>query len=170
MSDWLNAFNPTAPIHGEAEAQCAARASAVSIFIGVAVGLVSLVWSLANPADIQAAVDQASGNDATVAAAAEMGVQMGLWMGGVLTVVQLVFGVVQWRDPKSFIAILFLVLLGLGIVSALAAPMMGGMSGVITPIWQVILSLAIMAVQTVLHVAGLRGIKALDRIQMAAAH
>lgn len=76
---------------------------------------------------------------------------------------------VQWRDPKTFIAVLFLLLLALGVVSTLAAPMMAGMSGVVTPIWQTVLSLAVMAVQVVLHVAGLRGIKQLDRMQMEAA-
>lgn len=169
MSDWLKAFNPTAPINGEAEAQRAARASAVSIFIGVIVGVIGVIWTVTNPEAFQLAATQGGGDAATQAMAAEMAGQMALWMGAILAVIQLIFGVVQWRDPKAFIAILFLLLLALGVVTTLAAPMMAGVSGVVTPIWQVVLSLAVMAVQVVLHVAGLRGIKQLDRIQMDAA-
>ena len=163
------ATRPTAPINGEAEAQRAARASAVSIFIGVAVGVISLLWTLANPGAVQDAVAQAAQNDPVTASAVEMGASIAMWMGGGLAVIQLIFGVVQWRDPKAFIAILFLLLLALGIVSALATPMLSGVSGVTTPMWQVVLSLAVMAVQVVLHLAGLRGIKQLDRLQMESA-
>lgn len=167
---WLKAMNPGAPIHGEAEARQAARASAISIFIGVAVGVVSAIWSFMN-ADALTATATA-GADAATAAAMQTGVQAGLWMGVALTVVQLVFGIVQWRDPKKFIAILFLVLIALGFLSVLATPMLASMAPAgtpETPMWQIALSAVIMIVQAVLHVAGLRGIKKLDAIQMDAA-
>ena len=173
MSAWLNAMNPTAPITGEAEAQKAARSSAVSIFIGVAVGVVSAAWTFMNADKLTEAATAAaaqSGADASVVAA---GAQAGLWLGVGLTVVQLVFAVIQWRDPKKFIAWLFLALIALGIVSSLAAPLMAGAAAAsgmpATPMWQIGLSLVILVIQAVLHIAGLRGMKRLDDIQMTAA-
>lgn len=170
MSNWLKAMNPTAPIATEAEAEAAARASAISIFIGVVVGLISVAWTLTHMDAIDAAVAEV-GADAATTAAAQAGAQASVWMGGVVVLIQLVFAVVQWRDPKKFIAVLFIVLLALGVVMTAAAPLLSGMAPGMpaTPLWQVVLMLAIYAVQLVLHFAGLRGISRLDAMQMAAA-
>lgn len=172
MADWIKAMNPTSPITTEAEAEAAARASAISIFIGVIVGAISLAWTLANPAAMQeAATAAAAGGDANAEAAAAMGAQAGLWLAGGLTVVQLIFGIVQWRNPGKFIAILFMVLIAFGLASTLATPMMASMApGMpVIPTWQIVLSVVVMIVQLVLHIAGLRGIGQRDKLQMAAA-
>ena len=128
MSDWTKAINPKAPIANEAEALQAARASALSIVIGVVVGIISLVWTVMNPQDVNAAVAAAGADSPEAAAAAAGAVQAGLWLAGGLVVVQAILAFIQWRDPKKFIAILFLALLAFGIVSTLASPMMAGTS------------------------------------------
>jgi uncharacterized membrane protein len=166
MNDWLKAMNPSSPIATESEALRAARASAISIFIGVVVGAISVLWSYANPQVLHDAVTQGAGqiSEAQLAAAA----QLALYTGGFLVVVQLILGAIQWRAPKKFLAILFIVLVAYGIVSSLAAPVLAGMMPNVpqVPIWQVALSVVILILQMVLHVAGLRGIKKLDDIQM----
>lgn len=155
MSDWIKAMNPTAPVTTEAEALRAGRASAVSIFIGAAVSGVSVASAAMNP-------------DAPVNAAAG---QAALWIAVAMVVIQLVLGWVQWREPRKIIAIIFLLLIAFGVLSTLAAPMMADMvpDMPVIPMWQIVLSLVIMAVQAVLHFAGLRGINKLDALQMDAA-
>lgn len=167
MSNWLKAMNPSSPITTEAEAERAARASAISIFIGVVVGLISLAWSLANPQVMQDAMAQAGGgamSEAQMAGAS----QFALYTAGFMVVIQIILGAIQWRNPGKFIAILFMVLIAYGLVSTLAAPMLAASMPTMPniPIWQIVLSVAIMIVQMILHVTGLKGIKQLDRIQM----
>jgi hypothetical protein len=171
MSSWIKAMNPSGTIANEAEATQAARSSAVSIIIGVIVGVISLAWTLMNPDAMQAAAAQAGAGSAEAASAAAVGVQMGLWLAGAFIVIQLIFAIVQWRDPKKFIAILFMVLIVLGILSTAATPMMSGMmpNAPVVPMWQVALSIVVMIVQLVLHAAGLRGIKKLEAIQFESA-
>ncbi|WP_396593947.1 hypothetical protein [Brevundimonas sp. R86498] len=171
MSDWIKAINPTSAITTEAEAERAARASAISIFIGVAVGLVSVAWTLANPgaiAEAAAAASTTQGDTDAAAAGAAVATQAAIWGGAAMVVIQLILGVVQWRSPGKFIAILFMVLIALGLASAAITPLMAGLMPDVptTPIWQIALSVVILVVQLVLHAAGLRGISRLDRIQM----
>ena len=157
MSDWIKAMNPTAPVTTEAEALRAGRASALSIFIGAAVGALSLAWSALNPT---------AASSANAAAG-----QAALGIAAAMVVIQLVLGWVQWREPRKIIAIIFLLLIAFGVLSSLAAPMMAGMVPDMPaiPMWQIALSVVIMAVQAVLHFAGLRGINKLDALQMDAA-
>ncbi len=157
MSDWIKAMNPTAPVTTEAEALRAGRASALSIFIGAAVGAVSLAWS---------AMDSTAAASANAAAG-----QAALGIAAAMVVIQLVLGWVQWREPRKIIAIIFLLLIAFGVLSSLAAPMMAGMVPDMPeiPMWQIALSVVIMVVQAVLHFAGLRGINKLDALQMDAA-
>lgn len=168
MASVITGMNPTAPLRTEAEAEAAAKASAISIFIGVIVALVSVGWSFANPQAMQDAVASAAGGGEVNAEAAAMGA---LYLTGGLAVVQLIFGIVQWRNPGKWIAILFLVLLAYGILSTAATPLLAGMvpNAPVIPTWQIALSLGIMVIQVVLHIAGLRGINKLDRLQMDAA-
>lgn len=168
MSDWIKAINPTSAITTEAEAERAAKASAISIFIGVAVGLVSVAWTLANPAAIQDAMATAAQGDPDMAAAGAGMAQVAIWGGAVMVAIQLIFGIVQWRSPGKFIAILFMALIALGLASAAITPLMAGLmpDSPSTPIWQTALSVVILVVQLVLHAAGLRGIGRLDRMQM----
>lgn len=168
MSSWLKAMNPSSPVTTEAEAERAAKASAISIFIGVLVGLISLAWTMANPAAMSDALATASQGDPSAAAMANASLQAGLWMAGGMIVIQLILGVVQWRNPGKFIAVLFMVLIALGIVMSLAAPLMAASMPNVpeTPMWQIVLSIVVMIVQFILHITGLKGIKQLDRIQM----
>ena len=167
MSDWLKAMNPQTPITTEAEAERAARASAISIFIGVVVGLIGLAWTLANPQVMQDAMSQAGANtmgDAQMKAAA----QIAMYTAAFMVVLQVILGIIQWRNPGKFIAILFLVLLAYGLISTLATPLLAQSMPTMPhiPVWQLVLSVVIMIIQVVLHVTGLKGIKQLDRIQM----
>jgi magnesium-transporting ATPase (P-type) len=171
MASVITGINPTAPLRTEAEAEAAAKASAISIFIGVIVALASIAWSLANPAAVQDAVASAAGSDPDAQAAAAVGAQFAIYLSGGLAVVQLIFGIIQWRNPGKWIAILFLVLLAYGILSTAATPLLAGSIPNMPeiPTWQIALSLVIMVIQVVLHVAGLRGINKLDQLQMEAA-
>lgn len=168
MSNWLKAMNPSTPITTEAEAERAAKASAISIIIGILVGLVSLGWTLANPQIMQDAMAQAAGGASLNEAQMQGAQQFALYTAGFIILLQLIFGAIQWRRPGKFIAILFLVCLAYGILSTAATPLLAGSMPTmpVIPIWQIALSLVIMIVQVVLHVTGLKGIKALDRIQM----
>ena len=167
MNDWLKAMNPSTPITTEVQAERAARASAISIFIGVVVGLISLAWTMANPAAMQDAMAVASQGGSNTEAA-NVALQMGMWLAGGLVLIQVILGIVQWRNPGKFIAILFMVLLAYGLLSTLATPLLAGsmpnMPNI--PIWQLALSVVVMIIQVVLHVTGLKGIKQLDRIQV----
>lgn len=171
MTDWLKAFNPTSPITTEAQAEGAARASAAAMFIGAAAGAVSLAWALANPAEMQAALDAASAANPEGAAAASASAQIGLWTAGGFALLQAILGFVQWRDPGKMLAVLFLVLVIFGIVMTAVTPLLAAALPTLpaTPVWQIALSLAILVVQLVLLIAGLRGISRLDRLQMESA-
>lgn len=166
MSSWIAAMNPSSPITTEAEALRAARASAISILIGVAAGLVSLAWTFANPQVMQDAMAQAGAQlgEAEMAMAS----QVAMYTAGFMVLLQIIFGLVQWRNPGKFIAILFLVLLAYGVLSTLAGPLLAGSmpNMPVIPMWQIALSLVVMVIQIVLHVRGLNGIKQRDRIQM----
>lgn len=167
MSTWLKAMNPASPITTEAEAERAAKASAISIFIGVVVGLISLAWTFANPQIMQDAMSQAGGGAMGESQMQAAG-QIAMYTAGFMVLLQVILGFVQWRNPGKFIAILFLVLLAYGLLSTLATPMLASSvpNMPVVPIWQLALSVVIMIIQVVLHVTGLKGIKQLDRIQM----
>lgn len=171
MASLISGMNPAAPLRTEGEAEAASKASAISIFIGVLVGAVTVAWSLANPGQMQEAVASAAGGDANTEAAAAMGAQFAIYLTGGLAVFQLILGIVQWRNPGKFIAILFMVLIAYGILSTAATPLLAGsMPGMpVIPMWQIALTVAIMVVQMILHIAGLRGINKLDKFQMEAA-
>lgn len=162
---------PNAPITNEAEALRAARASAIAIFIGVVVGIIGVIWTLMHPELIQQAVAQAEAQTPGSAATAEAGAKFGQYFGYAMIVLQLVLGLVQWRSPNKIIAYIFMALIVLGFVMTAAVPLMAGMvpNMPATPAWQIALSLVVMAVQFVLHLTGVKGIKKLDQLQMDSA-
>ncbi len=171
MTDWIKASNPTAAITTEAEAVAAARASALAIFLGViwgGIGVALLVTGGA--AQIEAAMAQSSAEASEMAG---MGYQIALWSGIGLCAIQLVLGLVQWTRPNSVIPILFAVLVVLGLALGLFGMMMAGQEGMpetaAAPAWQVWGGFAVLIVQLVMHIAGYRGARALDRIRMEAA-
>lgn len=157
---------PTAPIATEAEALRAGRASAISIFIGVVVGLIGVIWTLTHPEILQQAIAQAEAQGGGAAAAS--GAKFGQYFSYAIILVQLVLGYVQWRSPNKIIAYIFLALIVIGFLMTAAVPLMAGLAPNMpaTPAWQIILSLAVMAVQFVLHITGLKGIKKLDQLQL----
>lgn len=162
---------PNSPITTEAEAHKAARASAIAIFIGVAVGVIGVIWNLIHPETIQAAIAQAQAQSPEAGQAAAASVQFGQYFGYGIIVLQLVLGFVQWRSPNKIIAFIFMALIVLGFLTTAAVPLMAGLvpNMPATPVWQILLSLVIMAIQFVLHITGLKGIGKLDQLQMASA-
>jgi hypothetical protein len=163
---------PTTPITTEAEAEKAARASAISIIIGVIVGIVGAVWMATQPQIAEQAIAAAEAQTPGAGAIVAATMQGTIWLGYAMIVVQAVFAFIQWGSPKKWIAILFLVLLGLGLLSVAVSPFAAAMNPntPVTPMWQIALSAIIMIVQIVLHVTGLKGIGKLDQIQMDAAN
>lgn len=161
-------LSPTSPITNEAEALKAARASAISIFIGVVVGVIGAIWTLMHPELVQAAIAQATAQNPEAGQAAAASAQFGVYFGYGMILVQLVLGFIQWRSPNKIIAFIFLALIVLGFLSTAAVPLMAGVvpNMPVTPVWQIALSLVIMAVQFVLHLTGLKGMKKLDQLQM----
>ncbi len=171
MSSWITAMNPTAPIGTEPEARKAAQSSAIAIILGVVWGIVTVAITFASKDALTAAAVAGAGGSAEAAAMAGGVVSVTLWTSVAFVVIQAVLAFVQWRNPNKVIAILFLVLIALGAVSILATLAMAGQmpQAAPTPIWQVIVGLLVLAVEAVLHVAGLRGIKTLDRLELEAA-
>ena len=176
----ISAMNPTAPITTEAEAQAAARSSAIAIGIGVIYGVIGVIITYATMASLKAAATAAAAAQSTAggpdtAMIANAAIQGALWMGIGLVIIQAILAFVQWRRPNKVIAIIFLALIALGVVSLIFTVVMAN-SGALpstspaTPIWQVLFGLVVMAVEAVLHVAGLRGIGKLDKIQLEAAN
>jgi hypothetical protein len=176
----ISAMNPTAPITTEAEAQAAARSSAIAIIIGVVYGLVGIAITYATMASIKAAAAASAANSATpggpdAAMVADVAVNGALWMGIGFVVIQAILAVVQWRKPNKVIAFIFLALIALGLVGTLASVAMmssGAMpsTAAATPMWQVGLAVIVYAVEAVLHIAGIRGIGKLDKMQLDAAN
>lgn len=171
MSSWITAMNPTAPIGTEPDARKAAQSSAIAIIIGVVWGIINVGILYSSQATIKAAAISNAGGSAQAEAAAGGMITGALWASVAFVVIQAVLAFVQWRNPNKVIAILFLVLIALGAVSTLATLAMAGQmpQAAPTPIWQVIVGLLVLAVEAVLHVAGLRGIKTLDRLELEAA-
>ena len=162
---------PNTPVATEAQAEKAARASAISIIIGVIVGIIGAVWLATQPQIAEQAIAAAEAQTPGAGAIVAATMQGTVLFGYAMIVVQVVFAFIQWRSPKKWIAILFLVLLALGLISVVASPFAAAMSpgSPVTPMWQVALSGVIMVIQIILHVTGLKGISALDRLQMDAA-
>ncbi|WGM48503.1 hypothetical protein KOAAANKH_03405 [Brevundimonas sp. NIBR10] len=162
---------PNAPVATEAQAEKAARASAISIIIGVIVGIIGAVWLATQPQIAEQAIAAAEAQTPGAGAMVEATMQGTVWFTYALIVVQAVFAFIQWRSPKKWIAFLFLAMLALGLVSVAVSPFAASLSPgtPVTPMWQIALSGAVMVVQILLHVTGLKGIAALDRLQMDAA-
>jgi len=162
---------PTTPITTEAEALTAGRASAISIFIGVVVGVISVVWTLMHPEIAQQAIAQAEAQTPGAGAIAAGTVQGTQYFSYAMIVVQLVLGFVQWRSPNKVIAFIFIALIILGLISVAALPLMATLApnAPVTPVWQIALSAVILVIQLVLHITGVRGIGKLDTLQMDAA-
>lgn len=175
MTDWIKASNPTAPIANEAEAIGAARASALAIFLGVIWGGigVALLMTGGGSAEIEAAVTQATADTPEMAGMGGAMVQIAMWSAVGFCAIQLVLGLVQWAKPNVVIPIIFAILVAFGLVTGLLGLMTTGQENMpdaaASPTWQTWVGLVILVVQLVLHIAGIRGARALDKLRMAAA-
>lgn len=174
MSNWIKGLNPAAKIATEAEAVSAARASAISIFLGVAFGLFGVAMLMnGGMAAMTDAMTQQSGDPAM---ASMTGVMSGMILGVavVTVVVQLILGLVQWFKPNMVIPILFIVLVVYGLGSGLLSQMMAGQMEVPeTPMnapWFHALNYAVLTIQLILHIAGVRGASALSKFRAAQAY
>ncbi|GAA0626496.1 hypothetical protein GCM10009422_24180 [Brevundimonas kwangchunensis] len=175
MTDWIKASNPATPITTEADAIAAARASAIAIFLGAVWGIVGLVYMMtAGSGALEAAAAQAAADTPEMPGMANVVTQAALWMGIGLTVVQLIIGFVQWAKPNIVIPIIFVILVAFGLVTGVFGLVMAGQpemaaAAAQTPMWQTVIGFVILAVQLVMHIAGIRGANKLDKIRMAAA-
>ena len=176
MSDWIKAINPMATIGTEAEALRAARASAIAIFIGVAFGLVGVFVMMNGGMEaMQSAVAaQSAGADAQVASMTGAIVQVTLYMMIAMVVIQLILGFVQWAKSNMVIPILFIVLVVYGLGSTLLGQVMAGRMDVpetaMNTAWMTALGMAVMVIELILHIAGVRGASALRKFRDAQAY
>ncbi|MBU1540729.1 MAG: hypothetical protein KKC29_04965 [Alphaproteobacteria bacterium] len=174
MTDWIKASNPAAPITTEAEAISAARASALAIFLGVAWGIVGIVYLMtAGQALMDAAIAEASAQSPEAAGMAGMMTQglIGLSVG--LIVIQLIIGLVQWFKPNIVIPIIFAILVAFGLITGLMAALGIGQpenaAAFSNPVWLTWGGIVVMVIELILHIAGIRGARMLDKLRMAAA-
>lgn len=175
MTDWVRASNPTAPITSEAEAIAAARTSAIAIFLGVAWGIVGIIYLMtAGQAIMEAAMAQAAADTPEMTGMTGLMTQAALWISVGFVAVQLVLGLVQWAKPNIVIPIIFLLLVGYGLVSGVFGLVMAGPQGMpestSAPAWQIWGGMIILIVQVVLHIAGIRGANKLDKLRFEAAN
>ena len=174
MTDWIKASNPTATITTEGEAIAAARASALAIFLGVIWGGIGVAMLMTTgSAEIEAAMAQASADAPEMAGMGAMAMQIAMWSAIGICAIQLVLGLVQWAKPNVVIPIIFAILVAFGLVTGLFGLMMTGQEGMpetaAAPQWQIWGGFVVLVVQMIMHIAGIRGARALDRIRMDAA-
>ncbi|HYC74543.1 hypothetical protein [Brevundimonas sp.] len=174
MTDMVRAMNPTAAITNAAEAKAAARASAIAIFLGVIWGVVGLVWLMGPGAEVmEAAMAEAAAASPDAAGMTGMMSSMAVGFAGFLIICQLILGLVQWFKPNIVIPILFTVLVVYGLGSTALGLVMADqmdLGAAAGPTWQVYGGLAVMVVQLILHIAGIRGGSAMNKFRDAQAY
>lgn len=175
MTDMVKGMNPTAAITNAAEAKAAARASAIAIFLGVIWGIVGLVWLMGPGAAVMdAAMQEAAAQSPEAAGMAGMMAGAAIGIAGFMVVIQLILGLVQWFKPNIVIPILFTVLVvyGLGstVLGMVMADQMNLGAAAATPAWQIWGGLAVLVIQLILHIAGIRGANALGKFRDAQAY
>lgn len=175
MASLIAGLNPAAKITNEAEAKAAARASAVSILLGVVWGAIGLFY-LMSPEGAEAtrqAMAAAETPETAGMAEAMSGAVVGIT--GVTIVIQLIFMLIQWAKPNIAIPIIFLLLVIYGLLASLLDVVMADqLAAMMGPqpqyaAWMTYGSIAVLAVQALLHVAGIRGASALAKFRRAAA-
>ncbi|MDY6924906.1 MAG: hypothetical protein SWI22_13230 [Pseudomonadota bacterium] len=175
MTDLVKGMNPAAAITNAEEAKAAARASAVAIFLGVVWGIIVLVWLMGPGAAVmEAAMAETAAQSPEAAGMTGMMTGAAIGIAGFMVVIQLILGLVQWFKPNIVLPILFTVLVVYGLGStALGMVLSGDMdipAAAATPAWQVWGGIAVMVVQLLLHIAGIRGASALGKFRDAQAY
>lgn len=165
----MKMINPTAPLNSEADARTAARASAVSIFIGVVMGLITVVMLMnGGLAEMEAAMKAQSAGDPNVAGMTGAMAQGALYFTIFLVVLQLILGFVQWAKPNIVLPILFLILVVYGLGSTALGMMMMDESmprtSMNTPAMTAF-TIVVLLIQALLHVVGIRGASALNKFR-----
>jgi len=169
MTDWVRASNPMASISNEGQALAAARASAIAILVGALYGVFSLVVGMDA---VRAGVEAQMAANPQPGMTSDLLVNIALGMGGVFILVQLVLGWVQWARPGVIIPIIFTILVAWGLIQiplSMQAAASLGVDAPQAPISTTAVAAAALLVQLVLHIAGIRGARALDRLRMEAA-
>lgn len=169
MTDILKAMNPTAPLTTEEAALAAAQVSAVGMVIG---GINQAVagWYASTPAAAEGAarvVEQLTGQ-APDPAALQQQAQVGLIVTGVFVLLHLILAAVQWRKPNQVLPILFLVLVIWGLGTACISLFVPAFSAG-QPMWLTVLTLVLLLIAVITHIASIRGVGALDKIRTNAA-
>jgi hypothetical protein len=158
-----------APISNEGEALAAARASAIAILVGAAYGVVNLVVGMDA---VRAGVEAQMAANPQPGMTSDLLVNVALGRGGLFSLVQLVLGWVQWARPGVIIPIIFSILVAWGLIQIPFSMQAAVSQGVDAPqalIWTTAAAAAVLVVQMLLHIAGIRGARALDRLRMEAA-
>ena len=115
-----------------------------------------------------ALVERLTGQAPDAAALAEQA-QMGLMIGAGVVVLQLILAAVQWFKPNIVLPILFLVLASWALGSALLALVVPAFGGV-QPMWLLVVSVVLMLIAAITHIASIRGASALSKIRYDAAN
>jgi len=175
MTDMVRAMNPAAKISNADEAKAAARASAIAIFLGVLWGIVGIVWLMGpGGAVMEAAMAEAAATSPETAGMTGMMAGAAIGITGFVVVVQLILGLVQWFKPNIVIPILFTVLVVFGLGNAVLGIAMAGQmdlgAAAATPAWQIYGGIAVMVVELILHIAGIRGASAMGKFRDAQAY
>lgn len=169
MTDWIKASNPAAPITTEQAALDAARVSAVGMVLG-AISQAAAGWYASTDAGMEASramVEQMLGQaPSPVEQAAQA--QTGLIVTGVFILLQLGLAALQWRKPNGVLPIIFLILVIWGLGTASLAFFVPAVSGA-QPLWLTLMTVALLAIAAITHIASIRGVSALNKIRMAAA-
>lgn len=172
MADWLKAINPGSTATTRPEAVAAARASAIGIFLGVAVGVVGLIRTMGIGTEaMEAAMIENAQGDAAVAGMAGTIASAMVYVAGAMLVIQAIFGLVQWFKPNRVIPILFILLVAIGLLSSISGLAMSSQTGmpaaVAVPLWFTVLGFIALIVELALHIAGFRGASKLAQLNKA---
>lgn len=175
MSGLIAGLSPAAKITNESEAKASARASAVSILLGVIWGGITLAW-MTSP-EGTAMMQQAMSASATPETAALMEGAVGAMIGLTAFIIglQLIFAGIQWFKPNIIVPILFLLLVAYGLLTGLLGVVMADQLAALTgpqpqmPGWITYTNLALLVIQLLLHISGIRGASALSKFRREAA-
>ena len=169
MSDLIKAMNPAASLATELAALDAARVSTVGMVLG-AVNQAVAGWYASTDAGIEAAramVEQILGQAPSAEQVAQQA-QFGLITTGVLVLIQLGLAAVQWRKPNGVLPIIFLIFVIWGLGTACLAFFVPALAAA-QPLWLTLVTVVLMAVAAVTHIASIRGSSALNKLRMEAA-
>ena len=169
MTDLIKAMNPTAMLTTEQAALDAARVSAVGMVLG-AINQAVAGWYASTDAGIEssrAMVEQMLGQAPSVEEAAQQA-QFGLMTAVVIVLIQLGLAVLQWLKPNGVLPLVFLILVIWGLGTACLAFFVPALAEA-QPLWLTIVTVVLMAVAAVTHIASIRGVSALNTLRMAAA-